>query len=133
MQKKYSPQLKDRARELRKNMTFEERHLWYDFLKKLPLNVSRQEILGPYIADFYIASAKLVIELDGSQHYFTEGLERDAKRTEFFEKEFGIQVVRIQNTDVKNNFDGVCFYLRDVILKRIPHDPALAAKLEETF
>ena len=57
------------AKELRKSMTKEERHLWYDFLKQLPITVHRQKPLGNYIVDFYIASAKLVIELDGSQHY----------------------------------------------------------------
>ena len=57
------------SRVLRKNMTKEERHLWYDFLKGLPLTVNRQKVLGDYIVDFFVASKKLVIELDGSQHF----------------------------------------------------------------
>lgn len=67
-------------------MTKEERHLWYDFLKDLPFNFNRQKVIGSYIADFYCASAKLIIELDGSQHYMDEGQKSDAKRDAFFLK-----------------------------------------------
>ena len=69
----YNKHLRGNARSLRKNMTKEERHLWYDFLKGLPVMVHRQKVFGNYIADFYIAEAKLVIELDGSQHYEEAG------------------------------------------------------------
>lgn len=62
------------SKTLRKNMTKEEGHLWYDFLKSLPCNVNRQKVIGNYIVDFYISSAKIVIELDGSQHYEDNGI-----------------------------------------------------------
>ncbi len=95
------------AQRLRKEMTPEERHLWYDYLKKLPCTVNRQKVFGPYIADFYVASAQLVIELDGSQHYSDEALLQDQARDDWF-RAHGITVLRYANPDVKRNFYGVC-------------------------
>ena len=95
------------AKSLRKGMTKEERHLWYDFLKTLPMTVHRQKVLGHYIVDFYIASAKMVIELDGSQHYENEGLVRDYARDAYF-KEQGIAVLRYSNADINLRFQEVC-------------------------
>ena len=95
-------------------MTKEERHLWYDYLREYPVRFSRQKVLGRYIADFYCAQAKLVIELDGSQHYETEGLLKDAERTEFL-KGYGITVLRIPNNEVNQNFIGVCEYIDTAI------------------
>ena len=84
-------------------MTKEERHLWYDFLKTLPVTVHRQKVIGSYIVDFYIASAKLVIELDGSQH-FEDGYQlRDIKRDEYLMK-LGIRVLRYTNLEIQKNF-----------------------------
>lgn len=88
-------------------MTKEERHLWYDFLRELPIMVHRQKVIGEYIVDFYIAEAKLVIELDGSQHYETMGKQRDAKRDAFLRSR-GLQVLRYANSDVNYRFEGVC-------------------------
>lgn len=102
-----TPYLKERARALRKGMTKEERHLWYDFLKQLPVTVKRQKIIGNYIADFYCASAKLVIELDGSQHYEAEGIAKDIERDKYFNS-LGIKVLRYPNADIWCNFEGVC-------------------------
>ncbi|MCR4614766.1 MAG: endonuclease domain-containing protein [Clostridiales bacterium] len=99
--------LKVNAQKLRKNMTKEERHLWYDFLKQLPYTVHRQKVFGNYIADFYIAAAQLVIELDGSQHFEKDGLSADQERDAFF-RENGITVVRYANSDVNQHFDSVC-------------------------
>lgn len=109
-----NPKLKPFAQKLRKEMTKEERHLWYDFLKGLPVTVNRQKVIGNYIVDFYCASAKLVIELDGSQHYKDKGIKSDEKRDAYF-KELGLHVLRYSNDDVNNNFDGVC----EDILRRI--------------
>ena len=95
------------SQELRKNMTKEERHLWYDFLKSLPVTVHRQKVIGKYIADFYIASAKISIELDGSQHYEEEAQKRDAERDEYF-KQNKIRVLRYSNYDINTAFDSVC-------------------------
>ena len=83
MQPKHNKQLVPFAKQLRKEMTKEERHLWYDFLRTYPVRFSRQKVLGKYIADFYSAEAKLVIELDGSQHYEDVNTEKDAERTAF--------------------------------------------------
>ena len=96
------------AKTLRKNMTKEERHLWYDFLKILPVTVNRQKVIGRYIVDFYIASHKIVIELDGSQHYEDdENVKKDIERDNYL-KENGIRVLRYSNLDIKRNFEGVC-------------------------
>ncbi|MBR4241661.1 MAG: endonuclease domain-containing protein [Eubacterium sp.] len=114
MNKTNNPKLKPYAQKLRKEMIKEERHLWYDFLKKLPITINRQKVIGNYIADFYCAGAKLIIELDGSQHYEEKGVQSDEKRTEYF-NELGIRVLRYSNADIKYNFDGVC----EDILKNI--------------
>ena len=107
MQYKHNKQLVPLAKSLRKEMTKEERHLWYDFLKGYPVRFSRQKVLGKYIADFYSAEAKIVIELDGSQHYQEGNLETDQERTEFLEK-YGLKVIRIANNEVNWNFQEVC-------------------------
>ena len=91
---------------LRKNMTKEERHLWYDFLKGLPLTINRQKVLGPYVVDFFIASKKLVIELDGSQHFQDDGPLRDRARDEWFAKN-GITVLRYNNLQINREFNAV--------------------------
>ena len=102
-----NPKLRKNAQKLRREMTKEERHLWYDFLKTLPVTVNRKKVIGSYIVDFYCASAKLVIELDGSQHYEEKGSASDRKRDETL-SQLGIAVVRYSNADVNRNFDGVC-------------------------
>ena len=98
------------ANGLRKNMTKEERHLWYDFLRYCTPRFLRQEIIGGYIADFYCHKAKLVIELDGSQHMDPHGLEYDTTRTAYFHS-LGIDVIRYYNNDIHNNFRGVCEHI----------------------
>ena len=102
-----NPKLTVFAKELRKNMTRQERHLWYDFLKTLPMTVHRQQVIGPYIVDFYIAGKKLVIELDGSQHYSIPGKQADAVRDGYL-REQGLTVLRYSNSDVDRDFPGVC-------------------------
>ncbi len=109
-----APRLKPYAQKLRREMTKEERHLWYDFLKGLPVTFNRQKVIGNYIADFYCASSKLIIELDGSQHYEESGVESDKKRDEYLEN-LGLLVLRYSNEDINHNFDGVC----EDILKRL--------------
>ena len=88
-------------------MTPEEKHLWYDFFKKLPITVHRQKNIGNYIVDFFIASKRVVIELDGIQHYQSENKRSDMIRDNEFEA-LGIKVLRYSNTDIKTNFSGVC-------------------------
>ena len=102
----YNKKLVTNAQELRKNMTAEERHLWYDFLKRLPVPVKRQKNIGNYILDFYIPSAKLAIEIDGRQHKLAENREDDRIRDEFLNS-LGITVVRYTNDDIRNRFQAV--------------------------
>ena len=116
MDYKHNKALVTNARNLRKNMTKEERHLWYDFLRAYPVKFLRQKIIGKYIVDFYCAKAKLIVELDGSQHYEEKGMEYDAERTAFLEQ-YGIRVLRIPNNEVIQNFRGVCEYI-DLAVKQ---------------
>ena len=96
MQRKHNKQLVPLAKKLRRELTKEERHLWYDFLRSYPIRFSRQKILGRYIADFYSAEAKIIIELDGSQHYEPDELQKDAERTAFLEG-YVLRLIRIPN------------------------------------
>ena len=105
--RKHNKSLVPFAKNLRKNMTKEERHLWYDFLRKYPVKFTRQMVLGEYIADFYSAQAHLVIELDGSQHYEEDALFYDANRTEYLNRH-GIVVLRYSNRDIHTRFKEVC-------------------------
>ena len=107
MSYKYNKRLVSNAQELRKNMTPEEKHLWYDFLKRLPVTVNRQKNIGNYIVDFYIASKRVVIELDGSQHGIIEKCESDKQR-DYELSRIGITVLRYPNIDINRNFDMVC-------------------------
>ena len=116
MQPKHNKQLVPLAKQLRKEMTKEERHLWYDFLRSYPVRFSRQKVLGKYIADFYSAEARLVIELDGSQHFEKLNIEKDEERTTYL-KGYGLTIVRIPNNEVDRNFRGVCDYI-DAIVKQ---------------
>ena len=115
---KHNSDLIPTARLLRREMTKEEKHLWYDFLSKYPLRFTRQKIIAKYIADFYCAKAKLVIELDGGQHRTPECREYDGNRTQFFQQ-YGLVVLRIPNKEITQNFDGMCRYIDSVIKRRL--------------
>ncbi|MBQ5911431.1 MAG: endonuclease domain-containing protein [Clostridia bacterium] len=95
------------SQNLRKNMTKEEKRLWYDFLKDLPTTINRQKVIGKYIVDFYCAAAKTVIEIDGYQHYLDEGEQKDKERDAFLQN-LGLTVLRYSNRDIHKNFRGVC-------------------------
>lgn len=95
------------ARELRREMTPQERKLWYLFLRNNPVKFYKQRIIGSYVVDFYCASAKLVIEIDGSQHYDAEGKKYDATRDCYLQS-LGLTVLRFSNADINGRFDGVC-------------------------
>ena len=99
-------------------MTKEERHLWYDFLKQYPVRFLRQKVIDNYIVDFYCHEARLVIELDGSQHYEPKGMLKDQIRTEQIESR-QLLVLRIPNNAVNSNFRGVCEYIDGVVKRRI--------------
>ena len=103
----YNKKLIPRAKELRKNATRQENHLWYDFLSKYPVRFQRQKTIASFIVDFYCDSAKLAVELDGSQHYTQEGLAYDAQRSAILEQ-YGVMVIRFSNQDVDAQFSAVC-------------------------
>lgn len=113
-----NPKLVEQARALRKNMTKEERKLWYDFLRGYPVRFRRQEIIGSYIADFFCDKARLVIELDGSQHY-DEQIAYDETRTAYIQSQ-GMAVLRFSNLDVLQNFEGVCMEIDRQVKARLP-------------
>ena len=118
MSKTHRKVLTPNAQKLRREMTKEEKHLWYDYFRKIPFTVHRQKVFGPYIVDFYIAQAKLVVELDGSQHYEEENRLADRIRDGYLNS-MGITVLRFPNSTVWENFEGVCdgisSYLEDFV------------------
>lgn len=118
MRRERNENLQKNARELRKNLTPEEKHLWYDYLSQYPVRFRRQEILGEYIVDFYCRKAKIIIEIDGSQHYFPEAIEYDKKRTEYFSG-IGIEVLRFLNKDINLDFENVCTYIDKIVKQRV--------------
>ena len=115
--------LLENAKELRKNMTKQEKHLWYDFLKCYPIKIYKQRIIDNFIADFYCHQAKLVIEIDGAQHYTPEGKEYDEFRTNVLES-YGLLVLRFTNSDINERFDGVCYMIDKTIRERLPSPSA---------
>jgi very-short-patch-repair endonuclease len=113
----YNKKLVSNAKTLRKNMTPEEKHLWYDFLRRLPLTVRRQHNIENYIVDFYIAEKRIVIEIDGRQHLVSEHKEADKQRDKELSK-WSITVLRYTNENIRNNFVGVV----EDILKKLELD-----------
>ena len=114
----HNAKLTSRAQELRRNMTKEERRLWYEYLSGYPYRFRRQVTMGNYIVDFYCAAAKLVVELGGSQHYEKEGVQYDAQRTAYLEGQ-GLHVLRFSNLDVTRNLRGVCETIDMVVAQRV--------------
>ena len=98
------------AKELRKNATPQEKRLWYDFLRTYPIRFQRQKAIGEYIVDFYCHKVKLVIEIDGTQHFTTDGQQRDALRTQTLEQ-YGLQILRLSNRQINEEFSRVCEYI----------------------
>ena len=106
------------SKNLRKNMTKQEKHLWYDFLRNYSVRWYRQRIIGSFIVDFYCSRAKLVIEVDGSQHYEKDAMEYDEFRTKAINV-YNIEVLRFSNSDVDKNFDGVCAVIDKTVKERL--------------
>ena len=127
MSLKYNKKLIPRAKEPRHNMTKQEKHLWYDFLCKYPVRFQRQKAIDNFIVDFYCHKAKLIVELDGSQHYSEEGMEYDSSRSDIL-AQYALKVIRFANTDVDKNFANVCVAIDEKVkqrLKEIPSTPAV--------
>ena len=113
------------SQNLRRNMTKEEKHLWYDFLKKSDYSIKRQKVIGNYIADFCVPCASLIIEIDGAQHGEVENKEYDKQRDTFLSS-LGYKVLRYTNIDIHQSFDGVCVDILKNIENRTPHQSATA-------
>ena len=103
----------ENARKLRREMTRQEKDLWYDFLRNHKIKFYRQKPFGPYILDFYCPSRLIAIEIDGSQHFEEKGMENDKRRDEYL-RDKKIKVLRFSNSDIDNNFEGVCSYIETV-------------------
>ena len=114
--------LKEKAQNLRKYATKEENTLWYQYLRTHPVQFRRQCPIGPYIVDFYCAKARLVIELDGSQHYETEGIVKDAVRTSYLQS-LDLKVLRFTNTEIQRQLPGVCLQIDREVLQRYSDQP----------
>ena len=110
------------AKNLRKNATPEEKHLWYDFLSKYEIRFQRQKAIDDFIADFYCHKAKLIIEIDGSQHYTAEGLEKDKFRTEILEG-YDLKVIRFTNQHIHTCFNEVCAYIDHIVKASLREPP----------
>ncbi len=118
MARQYNPKLTPRAQELRRDATPQENHLWYDFLSTHPMRFLRQRVIGTFIADFYCHEARLVIEIDGSQHFTPEGLRYDAQRTAALES-LNLRVIRFTNHEVDRQFEGVCEMIDAVLIEQL--------------
>ena len=114
----YDPRMRERVQELRHKMTPMEKKLWYSFLRTYPVKMYKQRPIRTFVADFYCPLARLVIELDGSQHYTEQGKCRDAERTAILEA-YGVQVLRFSNRDIRVNFEGVCMTIHHTVLARM--------------
>ena len=111
----YNPDLKDRARELRKNMTAAEKKLWFEYLRGFEYRVLKQRPIDNYIVDFYCPDLGLVIEIDGDSHFSEEGIEYDKERTEVLES-YGLRVRRFNNREVLQNFESICEEIESIPL-----------------
>ena len=113
----YDARLNGRAVELRQDMTPQEKKLWYSYLRKYPVKIYKQRVIEHFIVDFYCPAARLVIELDGSQHYTEQGKEYDEQRTAILEQ-YGVRVLRFTNLEVDRYLDAVCMQIDHVIRAR---------------
>ena len=123
----YRTQSLEKARRLRKEMTEQEKRLWYGYLRNYPVKFYKQRPIDYYIVDFYCSAARLVIELDGGQHYTEEGAEYDRLRTEILEK-YQLTVMRFSNLDIDRHFAEVCAAIDDTVRKNLSENPRKRAK-----
>ncbi|MEB3191709.1 MAG: endonuclease domain-containing protein [Snowella sp.] len=110
----YNPQLVERAKHLRKNMTIAEQKLWKNYLKNFKYRVLRQRPIDHFIVDFYCPSLKLIIEIDGDSHYTEDAIIYDQARTEKLES-YSLRIIRFTNQEVLHNFEAVCGVIEEVI------------------
>ena len=117
---KYNGKNINSAKELRKNATPQENHLWYDFLRRYEIRFQRQKAIGNYIVDFYCYRAKLVVEIDGSQHFTQEEQAYDQQRTAYLEQ-LGLQVLRFSNRQINQEFHAVCEHIDTIVKNSLSH------------
>ncbi len=110
----YNPQLVERAKYLRKNMTIAEQKLWKNYFKNFNYRILRQRPIDHFIVDFYCPSLKLVIEIDGDSHFTDDAIIYDQERTQKLEG-YGLQIIRFTNQEVLHNFEGVCERIEGLI------------------
>ena len=120
MERKHNANLTKNAKALRKNMSREERHLWYDFLRTYPVRFLRQKVIDSYIVDFYCHEARLIVELDGSQHFEPPARKKDLERTVHLQSR-GLTVIRFPNNAVNQDFRGVCESIDLCVTERMKH------------
>ena len=118
----YQKERKENARLLRKNMTRHEKRLWYDYLRSYPVKIYRQRVIDRFVADFYCSSARLVIEIDGAQHFTPDGREYDEVRSDAL-RQYKLDIIRFSNREIETNFVGVCQKIDAEIQKRIQSCP----------
>ena len=109
--------LKGFAKNGRRNQTPEERRVWYDYLNKVTPRFHRQRVIGNYIADFYCPKLRVIIEIDGYQHYYEENREYDKKRTVYLES-IGFVILRFDNTQIHKDFESVKFEIKEFCVKK---------------
>ena len=114
----YDSRLNERAKELRRKMTPQERKLWHRFLKDYSIKIYKQRVIKFFVVDFYCAEARLVIELDGSQHYTEQGKAYDEERSQIL-REYGLKVLRFSNREVEQQFDAVCEKIHKEVQARV--------------
>lgn len=114
----YQRKLIPRAKELRREATRQENHLWYDFLRTYPIRFQRQKTIETFIADFYCCRARLIVELDGAQHFTSQGSAYDQDRTAILQR-YGLEVIRFSNREVDESFDSVCIEIDRTVRKRM--------------
>ncbi len=127
MQVKKNAKMLPTAKMLRKNMTPQERKLWFVFLRKYPVKIYKQRIIESFIVDFYCASARLVIEIDGSQHFTEQGIEYDKERSAVIEA-YGLKVIRFTNYEVDTDFVSVCETIDSEIKLRLEENKKYNSK-----
>ena len=110
--------IRDKARNLRNNATLQENRLYYQFLCRFKYRIHRQKVIGHYVVDFYCHRAKLVIEIDGGQHYQDERLKKDDVRTKYLEQQ-ALLVLRFTNWEVDHQFAQVCQQIEEVVEQRM--------------
>lgn len=115
----YNHKLIPNAKELRKNATPQEQHLWYDFLSSYPVRFQRQKTIDRFIVDFYCHAAKLVVEIDGSQHYTEDGMAYDEERSLILTQKYELTVIRFSNRDVDKHFKDVCETIHHAVREKI--------------